>query len=171
MRNNKSVYLLLLCGLIMLTSSGCASIIVGGEETISVTSNPPEASFTIKDQTGAPVTSGVTPSNVTLKKGSGWFAAADYMITMSKTGYKDATMPVPQGVDVLWYGAGNLVFGGLIGWLIVDPMTGAMWDLKDVNMSLEPVGSSMVLPDYDSLRAIPAERYSQTWRHRMVRNN
>ncbi|MDY5520178.1 hypothetical protein, partial [Campylobacter lanienae] len=26
--------------------------------------------------------------------------------------------------------AGNFIFGGLLGWLIVDPATGAMWNLK-----------------------------------------
>jgi hypothetical protein len=29
-----------------------------------------------------------------------------------------------------WYIAGNLVFGGLIGWFIVDPFNGAMYNLS-----------------------------------------
>ena len=29
-----------------------------------------------------------------------------------------------------WY-IGNIVFGGLIGWLVVDPASGAMWKLQD----------------------------------------
>jgi len=37
---------------------------------------------------------------------------------------------------VAWYLAGNIVFGGIAGWLIVDPLTGAMWRLspKEVNV-------------------------------------
>jgi hypothetical protein len=36
-----------------------------------------------------------------------------------------------------WY-VGNVIFGGLVGFLIVDPLTGAMWVLepKDVKESL-----------------------------------
>jgi hypothetical protein len=36
-----------------------------------------------------------------------------------------------------WY-VGNIVFGGFIGWLIVDPLTGAMWalDTEHVNGTL-----------------------------------
>lgn len=29
----------------------------------------------------------------------------------------------------MWYAVGNLFIGGLVGWLIVDPATGAMWTL------------------------------------------
>jgi hypothetical protein len=38
-----------------------------------------------------------------------------------------------------WYVAGNLFLGGLIGWLVIDPASGAMWkiDPEYVNVSLE----------------------------------
>ena len=37
-----------------------------------------------------------------------------------------------------WYIGGNILLGGLIGWLIVDPATGAMWtlDTKEINATL-----------------------------------
>jgi len=35
-----------------------------------------------------------------------------------------------------WYIAGNLLFGGLIGYFIVDPATGAMWTLKNLHANL-----------------------------------
>ena len=37
-----------------------------------------------------------------------------------------------------WYIAGNFVFGGLIGWFIVDPLTGKMYNLspKEINATL-----------------------------------
>ena len=40
--------------------------------------------------------------------------------------------PTPNG----WYLAGNFIFGGLLGWLIVDPATGAMWNLKPHHTSI-----------------------------------
>jgi hypothetical protein len=59
------------------------------------------------------------------------------------TGYDSHTAAIRRGVDG-WYIGGNLVFGGLIGWLIVDPLTGAMWTLqKDVNVTLTPASSSL----------------------------
>ncbi len=33
-----------------------------------------------------------------------------------------------------WY-VGNIVFGAFIGWLIVDPLTGAMWALDSEHVS------------------------------------
>jgi len=37
-----------------------------------------------------------------------------------------------------WYIAGNLVFGGLIGWFIVDPFGGKMYSIsqKEINATL-----------------------------------
>lgn len=56
-----------------------------------------------------------------------------------------------------WYIGGNLLFGGVIGWLIVDPATGAMWklDTNEINVTLNEVkqngaainGTSIVLLD------------------------
>ena len=38
-----------------------------------------------------------------------------------------------------WYIGGNILVGGLIGWFIVDPLTGAMYTLpKEVNADLRP---------------------------------
>jgi hypothetical protein len=33
--------------------------------------------------------------------------------------------------------AGNFLFGGLIGWIIVDPISGAMWTLKPENINAD----------------------------------
>ena len=131
----------------MFLCSGCASIICGSEKTINVTSSPIEAQFAISNAKGNVVAKGLTPTNVTLKRGSGWFKAGDYTIKLSKVGYKDTVVPIAQGIEGGWYGLGNIVFGGLIGWVIVDPLTGAMYNIKDVNVSLLPVESAMLYPD------------------------
>ncbi len=59
---------------------------------------------------------------------------------------------------------GNILFGGLIGWLIVDPATGAMWTLvpKEINTELaeetalyqQKDGLTIILKD--SLAELPA---------------
>jgi hypothetical protein len=125
---------------------GCASIMCGETKTINVASNPSQAQYTIEDSSGHIVTEGVTPTNITLKRGAGWFKAGDYKITLEKAGYKKAVEPIGQGLETGWYLAGNIVFGGVFGWLIVDPMTGAMYTIEDVNATLEPEKSSSMLP-------------------------
>lgn len=120
----------------MFLCTGCASIICGSEKTINVTSSPVESEFSIINRKGNIIAKGVTPTNVTLKRGDGWFRAGDYTIKLSKAGYKETIVPIKQDLETGWYGLGNLVFGGPIGWIIVDPLTGAMYNIKDVNVSL-----------------------------------
>lgn len=50
-------------------------------------------------------------------------------ITFEKQGYPAHTARLQANLDG-WY-VGNLIFGGLIGLLIVDPATGAMFKLPE----------------------------------------
>ena len=120
-------------GLVFL--NGCASIMCGPEKTVSVRSTPP-SEFKIKDSNGQVIVEDTAPTNVTLRRGSGWFQAGNYTVEFEKAGYKNTTAPINQGVEA-WYGLGNIVFGGFIGWVIVDPATGAMWDIKDLHVSMD----------------------------------
>lgn len=131
----KKVICLIMCFSVFL--SGCASVMCGSEKTINIKSHPSGTNFTIKDVKGNVVVKDVAPTNVTLKRGRGWFKAADYQITFEKEGCKQVTVPISQGIESGWYYAGNILVGGLIGWVIVDPLTGAMYTIEDVNVSLE----------------------------------
>jgi hypothetical protein len=107
---------------------GCASIVGDTSQNIGISSEPKSASVVITNEDGRSVFEGTTPATVNLDKGDGYFSGQSYMIRISKKGYESQTIPVtaqPNG----WYIAGNFVFGGLIGWFIVDPATGAMWNL------------------------------------------
>jgi len=46
-----------------------------------------------------------------------------------------------------WYVAGNFVFGGLIGWLIVDPLTGGMWTISPENVDASMQGMTGAYED------------------------
>ena len=70
----------------------------------------------------------MTPTTVTLLTKRGYFKGKNYTVVFKKEGYKDQEMAIKRGTDG-WYIFGNLLFGGLVGWLIVDPITGAMWTL------------------------------------------
>lgn len=119
------------------TFTGCASIISGSSQTLSFKSVPESTQISITNRNGEKVHIGQTPATVTLKKGAGYFKPESYQVAFSKAGYQTKTVNV-QGTVSGWYVA-NIIFGGLIGLLIVDPATGAMYSLSpgDVNAVLE----------------------------------
>lgn len=63
-----------------------------------------------------------------MKSGSGFFTSESYLVKIALDGYEEKTIPVKCTING-WY-FGNIVFGGLIGLLIVDPATGAMYRLE-----------------------------------------
>lgn len=130
-------------------SSGCASIVKGtGPEKFTVQSRPPGADVKIFElPTNVVVASGKTPFTTALKKSRGFFQGAKYKVTLELPGFQTREALVDTRVSG-WYVAGNIVFGGLIGWLIVDPATGAMWTLssEQIDVPLEPPGVSPPAP-------------------------
>lgn len=99
-------------------------------QLIQVNSQPPGAKFSIKDDTGGVIAQGTTPQSVTLSKSDGsYFGKKSYQITMTKEGYSPVTLPIKASANG-WYIGGNIIFGGLIGWLAVDPFNGGMYTLK-----------------------------------------
>ena len=108
--------------------AGCASIVSKSEYPVSITSNPTGADFVVKKSNGLPIASGVTPATITLGASDGYFKPAKYAVEFRRKGSVQ-TVPLTAKVDG-WY-FGNILFGGLIGLLIVDPATGSMWSLKD----------------------------------------
>jgi len=110
--------------------TGCASIVGERQQAVTINSTPAEASVTITDERAKEVHSGTTPLTVQLAKSDGsYFGGKTYTVNVSKSGFESREVAIearPNG----WYIAGNLAFGGLIGWLVVDPLTGAMYNLK-----------------------------------------
>jgi len=107
--------------------TGCASIVGQSVFPLSINSNPQGTTVFVKDEYGKDVFNGTTPTTVTLAAGESYFHAKSYTLTFSKPGYADQTAVVKSEISG-WY-FGNIVFGGLIGMLIVDPITGKMWKL------------------------------------------
>ncbi len=134
----KSVNSPLAVSLTFVLLAGCASIVSKSEYPVSISSEPQGAGVTVANRAGQTVHTGETPTTVTLDAHAGFFKGEDYTVTFRKEGYASHTAQIARGADG-WYIFGNLVFGGLIGWLIVDPATGAMWTLKDVHADLESI--------------------------------
>lgn len=143
MMRRRSLSILPLVSALFLLAS-CASIVSKSSYPVTVNSQPDQANISIVDETGKRIYTGTTPTTVTLDTKAGFFKGKDYTVIFSKEGYADYTAPIQRGVDG-WYVAGNLLFGGLIGWLIVDPVTGAMWTLnKELSATLAPQTSSQL---------------------------
>jgi hypothetical protein len=134
------VILLKICllSIAALAATGCASIVSESRYPVSVTSAPSGAAYEISNEAGAVVSSGVTPNQVTLKAGAGYFDGEKYTVNYRKDGYLSKTEVLDTNMNG-WYW-GNIVFGGLIGMLIVDPLTGAMYRLPEgVNSNLSAI--------------------------------
>ncbi|MTI21401.1 hypothetical protein E1176_10255 [Fulvivirga sp. RKSG066] len=151
--------------LVFLFSSNCASIVSKTTYPVNFASQPSEVDIKITDRKGNLVFSGHTPALVQLKSGAGFFTKAIYNVTYSKEGYKDISFPVEADIDG-WY-FGNIVFGGLIGLLIVDPASGAMYKISNpfYNMALQQDDTSAQLNVY-SIEDIP-----ESWKSDLVKIN
>lgn len=139
--------------------SGCASIILGGMQELNVRSNPSEAKVTVYTAGGTVVASQNTPCVIKLKRGDGFFQRGLYRLVVEKPGYKHFETEIRGEVNG-WYIAGNIVFGGLIGWIIVDPATGAMWSLKpsEIDATLAAQNSSFISKGRDALVIVLKEQ-------------
>lgn len=124
--------------LILLT--GCSTIVSDSSYPVSLNSSPSGASVEVKNKKGHVVFSGVTPSQVELDSGRGYFSKEDYKVVFRKEGYHPHRDSITCSMDN-WYW-GNFLFGGLIGLFIVDPISGAMFELdqKSLHVNLENKG-------------------------------
>lgn len=135
-----------LIGTLLIT--GCASIIDGGTKTVTIKSTPTGAKVTVvNEKTKEAVASGVTPAALVLKRDNGFFQNASYRVSIEKDGHKPYELLVQSTLNG-WY-FGNLLFGGLIGMIIVDPATGAMWTFQpsEYNATLVTAGSTSIKPE------------------------
>ncbi|MBM3569649.1 MAG: hypothetical protein FJX46_12960 [Alphaproteobacteria bacterium] len=72
---------------------------------------------------------GTTPAQIAVEKGCGYFCGNDFKVKFELDGHEVHELNVlttPSG----WYVAGNIVFGFIVGWFIVDPLTGSMFTLE-----------------------------------------
>ena len=107
--------------------TGCSSIVSESMYPVSITSSPTQSNFVLQNRAGVTVHSGRTPETVILNASSGFFKGETYQLIFKRDGYDDKTVEIQSTVDG-WY-FGNILLGGLIGMLIIDPATGAMFKL------------------------------------------
>ncbi|MFT3904287.1 MAG: hypothetical protein QM727_14020 [Niabella sp.] len=115
--------------LIAVVFSSCATVFSGSKQTFTIHSDPDSANVTIVNNlTGREVFSGKTPTEVKLRRSSGYFQPAEYIVNISSEGHETKSIPVKFNING-WYW-GNILIGGAIGMVGVDPGTGAMFHSK-----------------------------------------
>ncbi len=134
--------------LLLAFNVGCASIIAGSSQVVYITSNPDGAQIEIISKGGQVIHRTRTPTSIELKRGRGYFLGADLTARAQAEGYEEKEVRIPSRICA-WYW-GNIIFGGLIGMLIVDPLTGAMYTFpEEVHIDLEgtdSISSALGLP-------------------------
>lgn len=146
--------------------SSCATIFGKSSYPVSINSNPSGATVSITDKKGKEVYKGASPATVTLKSGAGFFSKAEYQVKISSPGYAEQVIPVNYKLNG-WY-FGNLLIGGFLGMLIVDPATGAMWklDTPPINVTLSKSTASVETP---TLKIVDIASIPQNMKEKLVR--
>lgn len=133
---NTKIYKGLIISIALTTLASCATIMGNSApETLNVRSTPDQARVIITDESGTKIFEGKTPTSLPLEKKKGYFSGKKYDVRILKDGYDEQIVTVDTKVGG-WY-IGNILFGGLLGLLIIDPATGAMWtlDTNEVNVT------------------------------------
>jgi len=145
----------------------CASIVSKSTYPFTINSSPSDARVSITDKKGYEVFVGNTPAVARLKAGNGFFSKAEYQVKISTPGYDTQIIPVTFSLDG-WY-FGNILLGGLIGMLIVDPATGAMWkiDREFINVTLSQ-STSFLTPE---MRIFDINEIPEDWKGQLVKLN
>ncbi|WP_263143961.1 hypothetical protein [Pseudomonas sp. RIT-PI-AD] len=137
--------------------TGCASIVSESKYPVNIVTYPAGAQVDIHDRNGVAIYTGTTPALVNLDSGDGYFGRAAYTIDLKKEGFVPAQAHLRASMNG-WYW-GNIFFGGLIGMLIVDPLTGAMYKLPTSSISqLDALPPPPVTPMPAAGTAIPASK-------------
>lgn len=144
--------------------SGCASIFSKSNYPISISSNP-ASTISVTNSKGMEIYKGQTPATVNLKAGDGFFKRATYQVKFSAPGYDEKIVPVMFKVDG-WYW-GNILIGGVIGMLIVDPATGAMYKLESDFIN-ETLTRTVADADAGGLKVYGIEEIPESWKAHLV---
>lgn len=150
--------------LFLAATASCASIVSKSTYPVTINTDPKNVHISIVDNNNAVVFEGLTPVSIPLKAGSGYFKNAEYEIILSQEGYKPHRFYIEAQIDG-WY-FGNIVFGNMLGMLVVDPLTGAMWKLpaEYYSFTLEPATDEASLKQ---LQIIPLDAVPQELRSKM----
>jgi hypothetical protein len=152
---------------ISLLFSSCATLFNQSVQPVQINSNPSGLTFKVTNSSNELISTGVTPTSINLKTSAGYMRPESYTIVFSKKGKDFGRQNLTASISG-WY-FGNILIGGLIGLVIVDPLTGAMFTLQD-DVTLN--GAAMATLDHPSagrLAIASIDQLSPAQRARLVR--
>lgn len=135
-RLGRSTGLLVMLALAAESLGGCATIVHGGKQDVTLGSVPPGASVKVTGR--EPVT---TPAQIELKRNQ------DHRLVFEKDGFPAREIVLASMMS--WWIMGNLILGGILG-IVIDLSTGSGY-------KLEP-GSVEMDMSTGKTREIPAEK-------------
>lgn len=147
--------------------SSCASIFSKSNYPLIINSTPSDARVSIIDKKGKEIYLGNTPATVKLKAGAGFFSKAEYQVRLSSPGYDEKIVPITFKIDA-WY-FGNILIGGVLGMLIIDPATGAMWKIETDFLN-ETLSKSTASIDPE-MNILNINEIPDSWENHLVRVN
>jgi hypothetical protein len=155
-------------------AGGCASIVHSGNRSISIGTDPPGATASIRKSGGASVDDIVvvqkTPCTVSLDPRGGYFRGQSYTLRLELDGYQTTEVALTPKMSG-WYW-GNLLIGGLIGLLAVDPATGAMWNIAPDKIEQKlPAARRALIKNKTGFVVVLASELTPGEREHMVRVN
>ncbi len=167
----KKLVFLGLSFILVVMFQSCASIFSASKYPVQLQSTPDRADVVITDRNGVSVFNGQTPAVVTLKAKSGFMKKAIYNIKFSKKGYSSKTYSISASLDG-WYWA-NLLLGGVVGMLIVDPASGAMFqiDKNFIDATLSKESLSLKEKKSNELRVYDISEIPEEWKKHLVEIN
>ena len=153
---------------VLLSFSRCATIVSKRQYPVYIHTEPKGAVVSITNKKGKIIFKGTTPAVLSVEPGAGYFSRAEYQVRLTMPGYEEKTVPIRFKLNA-WY-FGNIIFGGVLGLLIIDPLTGAMWKLSDplVDETMVKKASVTVSPQLRiiDIRSLPAETVARLERIR-----
>ncbi|MBL0349331.1 MAG: hypothetical protein IPP68_03005 [Elusimicrobia bacterium] len=143
--------------------TGCATIVKGRSvQDITINTVPSKALVTIFDQkTKGRVFQGETPVTAKLNKSRGYFDPRQYRVLVQREGYADNIVDLYPTVSG-WYVGGNVLLGGLIGWMVADPASGAMWNLSPETIEIDLDQATLANPMTSTPSVKPADARNPT---------
>ncbi|OGW16906.1 MAG: hypothetical protein A3G93_08860 [Nitrospinae bacterium RIFCSPLOWO2_12_FULL_45_22] len=117
----------LFCSLISISffstfCTGCATVVHGSRQSISINSSPSSATVTVNGHKAS------TPTTLSLKR------KKEYIVTVEKDGYEKGQAIIEQNFNGWSAILGNIIW--LVPGLIIDYAVGGMWTLSPENVTV-----------------------------------
>jgi hypothetical protein len=146
---------MLVCFVVVLVLSGCASMFGGGGNELEIYSEQSGARVVVFDRSGNVIKESITPATIVMK------GKSPFKIEVSKDGYLPKTVEVKKGFNhnYWWNIPGTLIGVGVIG-LVLDPIIGSTTKItpRKVNAILQSPEELAKIEARKQEQALEAER-------------